>query len=84
MTKKPLTIHLTREENTRRAPCGELCVASGSLWLVKGKRAFLYFVWDDGEGSRRTDLSLPVDDLDKLQGGGHPFIVCDACQKALA
>jgi len=82
--KKPLTIHLTQEENTRRAPCGELCVASGSLWLIKKRRAFLCFVWDDGEGSRRTDLSLPIDDLDKLQGDGHPFVACAACKTALS
>jgi len=82
--KRALTIHLTREENTRLSACGELCVASGALWLVKKDRAFLSYIWDDGEGYRRTDLSLPVADLGKLQGDGHPFVVCEKCREALA
>ena len=82
--KPALTIHLTRDENTRRAACGELCVASGALWAVKKDRAFLSYVWEDGECYRRTDLSLPVEDLGKLQGDGHPFVVCGICRKALA
>ena len=78
--KQPYTIHLTAGGS---AACGELTFAAGQLWLVKGDRAFLAYLWDGASGHRHTDLSVPLAMLDQVQAGGHPLVVCAGCMEVV-